>query len=183
MHEKGKLIGLVCIHVNDIFMTGRKNYYQKRSWRAFMGVLMTRPDLSFDVNKLASNIANATIKVKDWLKKQNRIPSQWRFLLMENKHSSRGAETRSLEAIHFATMVKEIYDGKVDLTNLRMYQMCRSVRTVKSYLQGEMSCLMTWSVRLAKGCIRMHWDMQDKVLRSTLEFCLFPIAELKLSNN
>ena len=33
------------------------------------------------------------------------------------------------------------------------------------------------SDRMAKDCIRMHWDMQDKLLRSPLEFCLFPIAE------
>ena len=37
--------------------------------------------------------------------------------------------------------------------------------------------LSRWSVHLAKGCIMMHWDMQDKVLKSPLEFCLFPIAE------
>ena len=140
--------------------------------------LMTRPDLSFDVNKLSSNIANATIKeVKDAARlvekaKQDPITlnfthlgpkedlkirlfcdasfnnqdeklrsTEGRVLLLENKHSSKsnlfswktkkisricrsvkGAETRSLEtgldeAIHFARMVKEIYDGKVDLKN------------------------------------------------------------------
>ena len=218
MHEKGKSIGLVCIDVDDIFITGNKTFKEiittkltnlfsfQIPWMCFPDVtvpikinsckaneaeikiirsavgellwvsLMTRPDLSFDVNKLSSNIANATIKeVKDAARlaekaKQDPITlnfthlgqkedlkirlfcdasfnnqdeklrsTEGRLLLLENKHSSKynlfswktkkisriclsvkGAETRSLEtgldeAIHFARMVKENYDGKVDL--------------------------------------------------------------------
>lgn len=245
MHKNAKLIGLVCIHVDDIFMSGNEKFKQlvksklstlfqfskieegkfkylgceieklgngdialnqnkyiesipdvsvplkknslkanekeKKVIRSVVGELlwvslMTRPDLSFDVNKLSSNISNATIKdVKDaarLVEKAKREPitlnfthlgpkedlkirlfcdasfnnqddklrsTEGRVLLLENKHSSKsnlfswktkkisricrsvkGAETRSLEtgldeAIHFARMVKEVYDGKVDL--------------------------------------------------------------------
>ena len=45
------------------------------------------------------------------------------------------------------------------------------------------NCKVTYKLQflayvcLAKGCIMMNSDMRDKVLRSSLEFCLFPIAE------
>ena len=135
MHEDAKLIGLVCLHVDNIFMLGNQTFKQlvknklarmfqfskieerkfkylgceieklgngnislnqnkyienipdvsvplkknslkanekeKKLIRSVVGELlwvslMTRPDLSFEVNKLSSNISNATIKdVKD----------------------------------------------------------------------------------------------------------------------
>ena len=252
MHKKAKLIGLACIHVDDIFMSGNETFKQlvknklstlfqfskieerkfkylgceierlgngdialnqnkyiesipdvsvpmktnslkanekeKKVIRSVVGELlwvslMTRPDLSFDVNKLSSNISNATIKeVKDaarLVEKAKKEPitlnfthlgpkedlkirlfcdasfnnqddklrsTEGRVLLLENKDSSKsnlfswktkkisricrsvkGAETRSLEtgldeAIHFARMVKEIYDGKVDLKSPKQVQ-------------------------------------------------------------
>ena len=140
--------------------------------------LMNRPDLSFDVNRLSSNITTATVKdVKDakrlvekaklepivlnftrlgpiedlrirlycdasYNNQENKLRStEGRVLLLENKQSLKtnlfswktkkisricrsvkAAETRSLEdgldeAIHFARMVREIYDGKVNLKN------------------------------------------------------------------
>ena len=57
-----------------------------------------------------------------------------------------------------------------------MCQMCRYVGTVMLLYKVKLLA-MTRSVHLAKGCIRMHWDMRDKVLRSPLEFNLFSIAE------
>ena len=60
----------------------------------------------------------------------------------------------------------------IPLVTDRIVEMCRKC----VYLQGEIPCLRL-SVHLAEVCIRMHWDKQDKVLRSPPEFCLFPIAE------
>ena len=138
--------------------------------------LMTRPDLSFEVNKLSSNILNATIKeLKDAKRLVERAKSEpinlnftrlgprehlkiklftdasfnnqdnklrsteGRVILLENKltnksnmfswktkkitricRSVKGAETRALEsgldeAVHFARMVHEIYEGKDNL--------------------------------------------------------------------
>ena len=137
---------------------------------------MTRPDLSFDINYLSTNITNATIKDlkdaqrlvkkakmdpislnftrlgnKDDLRikiytdasfnnQENKVRSTaGRVLLLESKDSQKanlfswktkkisrvcrsvkGAETRSLEdgldeAVHFARMTREIYDGVVNL--------------------------------------------------------------------
>ena len=156
---------------------------QRRTIRRVVGELlwvslMTRPDLSFDVNRLSSNITTATVKdVKDakrlvekakfepivlnftrlgpiedlrirlycdasYNNQENKLRStEGRVLLLENKQSLKtnlfswktkkisrmcrsvkAAETRSLEdgldeAIHFARMVREIYDGKVNLKN------------------------------------------------------------------
>ena len=138
--------------------------------------LMTRPDISFEVNKLSSNISKATIKdlkdarrlvektkedpvtlnftrlgPKDDLKirlfcdasfnnQDEKLRStEGRVILLENRKSNKSnlfswktkkisricrsvkaAETRALEngldeAVHFARMVREIYDGEVDL--------------------------------------------------------------------
>ena len=138
--------------------------------------LMTRPDLSFEVNQLYSNIISATIRElkeakrlvekakiepitlnftklgsKDDLRiklytdasfnnQEGKLKStEGRVLVLENSKSSKcnvfswktkkiaricrsvkGAETRALEngldeAIHFARMVKEIYEGEVNL--------------------------------------------------------------------
>ena len=138
--------------------------------------LMTRPDLSFDVNQLSVNIANATLKdlieAKRMVVKAKCNPvtlnfthigprsdlkltlftdasfnnqdgklrsTEGRVLLLESIKSNKSnlfswktrkisricrsvkaAETRSLEdgldeAVHFARMVAEIYDGKVNL--------------------------------------------------------------------
>lgn len=138
--------------------------------------LMTRPDLSFEVNQLSSKISEATIKelkeAKRLVEKAKLEPitvnftklgpkedlkiklfcdasynnqdsklrsTEGRVLLLENKKSRKsnifawktkkisricrsvkGAETRALEngldeAVHFARMVREIYDGKVNL--------------------------------------------------------------------
>ena len=137
---------------------------------------MTRPDLSFEVNKLSTNIANATVRelkdAKKLVEKAKNEPinlnftclgprehlkiklftdasfnnqdsklrsTEGRVLMLENKlshkanifswktkkisricRSVKGAETRALEsgldeAVHFARMVYEIYDGKVNL--------------------------------------------------------------------
>ena len=138
--------------------------------------LMTRPDLSFDINQLSTRITTATIKdLKDaqrlvykakldpislnftrlgnkddqkiklftdasFNNQENKLRStEGRVLLLESKSSCKanifswktkkiarvcrsvkGAETRALEngldeAIHFARMTKEIYDGVVNL--------------------------------------------------------------------
>ena len=138
--------------------------------------LMTRPDLSFEVNRLSTNILSATVKdVKDARrpvekaktepislhltrvgpKEDLRIKlycdasfnnqdsklrsTEGRVILLESTKSSKsnlfswktkkitricrsvkGAETRSLEngldeAIHFSRMIREIYDGVVNL--------------------------------------------------------------------
>ena len=244
-HENGKLIGLVCIHVDDLLMAGNNRFrsvitkklfrhfkfskmeeskfkylgcqieklpsgditlnqndyiqnikevllppkrnscrvtdFERKEIRRVVGELlwvslMTRPDISFEVNKLSSEISNATIRqLKDakWLvdkakvdpislnftrlgnkedlkiklfcdasfnNQENKIRStEGRVLLLEGKDSRKanifswktkkisricrsvkGAETRSLEngldeAIHFARMVREIYDGVVNL--------------------------------------------------------------------
>ena len=137
---------------------------------------MTRPDLSFQVNKLSTNISNATIRelkdAKRLVEKAKLEPitlnftrlgphedlrvklfcdasfnnqdeklrsTEGRVLLLENKKSAKsnifawktkkitricrsvkGAETRALEngldeAVHFAMMVREIYDGEINL--------------------------------------------------------------------
>ena len=245
-HEDGKLVGILCVHVDDLLMGGneqfrnsihkkllnifhfskieenkfkylgceieksddgdiylnQKDYIMKieevnvpagrNSWkvseseqkeiRRVVGELlwvslMTRPDLSFEVNRLSSNISDATIKdlkdAKRLVEKAKFEPVTLRFtnlgpkeklrirlytdasfnnqsdklrstegriLLLENKdipgkanafswktkkisricRSVKGAETRALEngldeAVHFARMVSEIYDGKLDL--------------------------------------------------------------------
>ena len=138
--------------------------------------LMTRPDLSFEVNKLSSDIMNATIKelkdAKRLVEKAKLEPivlnftklghkdnlriklftdasfnnqdgklksTEGRVLVLENSksskcnvfswktkkisricHSVKGAETRALEngldeAVHFARMLHEIYEGEVNL--------------------------------------------------------------------
>ena len=138
--------------------------------------LMTRPDLSFEVNQPSTNISNATIKdLKDarrlvekakldpialnftqigklqdltlklycdasFNNQEQKVRStEGRVLMLENKVSSKAnifswktkkisricrsvkaAETRSLEdgldeAIHYARMVREIYDGVINL--------------------------------------------------------------------
>ena len=59
-----------------------------------------------------------------------------------------------------------------------LWRMCQCIETVKLLIRWN-SLPMTWSDCLEKGCIRMHWDMQDKGLRFPLEFCLFTIAEWK----
>ena len=247
IHENGKLIGLVCIHVDDLLMAGNNRFRQviteklirhfkfskieerkfkylgcrieklpsgditlnqndyiqnikevlvpsmRNSWkvseserreiRRVVGELlwvslMMRPDISYEVNKLSSEISNATIRqLKDakrlvdkakadpislkftrlgdkedlriklytdasFNNQENKLRStEGRVLLLEGKmpakanifswktkkisricRSVKGAETRSLEsgldeAIHFARMVKEIYDGVIDLKN------------------------------------------------------------------
>lgn len=137
---------------------------------------MTRPDLSFDVNHLSSNIINATIKelkdAKRLVEKAKLEPvtlnftslgpkehlriklytdasfnnqsgklksTEGRVLVLENSKSSKcnvfswktkkisriccsvkGAETRALEngldeAVHFARMVNEIFEGEINL--------------------------------------------------------------------
>ena len=137
---------------------------------------MTRPDLSFEVNKLSSDIMNATIKelkdAKRLVEKAKLEPivlnftklghkdnlriklftdasfgnqdgklksTEGRVLVLENSKSSKcnvfswktkkisricrsvkGAETRALEngldeAVHFARMLHEIYEGEVNL--------------------------------------------------------------------
>ena len=245
MHHEGKLIGLVCSHVDDLLMAGnirfkklvsdeilkmfqfskvernkfkylgceveklsngdislnQKEYIlkldeveipssrsssevnetERRTIRKVVGELlwvslMTRPDLSFEVNKLSGNILHATIRdLKDaklfvekakadpvnlnftklgdkedleiqiytdasFQNKDEKIRStEGRILLLGSKKSSKvnafcwktkkiarvcrsvkGAETRALEsgldeAVHFARIVREIYDGKVNL--------------------------------------------------------------------
>ena len=138
--------------------------------------LMTRPDLSFEVNKLSGNILNVTIRdIKDakiLIEKAKADPvrlnftklgahenleikvytdasfnnqddkvrsTEGRVILLGNKNSRnvnafswktkkisrvcrsvKAAETRALEsgldeAVHFARIVKEVYDGKIDL--------------------------------------------------------------------
>ena len=140
--------------------------------------LMTRPDLSFEVNRLSGNILDATIRdLKDakllvekaksnpvrlnftklgnkedlevkiytdasYNNQDNKVRStEGRILLIGSKRSNKvnafswktkkiarvcrsvkGAETRALEsgldeAVHYARMLKEILDGKVDLKN------------------------------------------------------------------
>ena len=161
----------------------RANDSEKREIRRVVGELlwmslMTRPDLSFEVNLLSTRISNATIKdLKDarrlvakakfdpvalnftklgnkrnmtiklycdasFSNQEDKIKStEGRVLLLENKQSSKAnifcwktkkisrvcrsvkaAETRSLEdgldeAIHYARMTREIFDGFVDLKN------------------------------------------------------------------
>ena len=245
-HEDGKLIGIVCVHVDDLLMAGNENFRNsvskklfkiflfskieeskfkylgceiekdedgnillnqteyiknidevnvpagRNSWkvseveqkeiRRVVGELlwvslMTRPDLSFEVNRLSSNISGATVQelkdAKRLIEKAKFEPVTLRFsrlgpkeslrlrlytdasfnnqseklrstegriLLLENKEnpgktsafswktkkivricrSVKGAEARALEngvdeAVHFARMVSEIYDGKVNL--------------------------------------------------------------------
>ena len=245
MHKAGKLVGIICLHVDDLFMAGNvffnssvvqkllkifkfskiekikfkylgceierlqngditlnQNDYidkieevevptkrnnckvtetERKTIRRVVGELlwvslMTRPDLSFEVNKLSSNILSATIKeVKDAKRlvekaKHERITlnftrlgpkddlriklftdasfnnqngklksTEGRVLVLENKKSSKcnifswktkkisricrsvkAAETRALEsgldeAVHFARMLHEIYEGEVNL--------------------------------------------------------------------
>ena len=245
LHRSGKLVGIVCMHVDDLFMTGNSHFKQimtkelatffkfskveehkfkflgceiekhangditlnqseyiskieevivpektnsclanteeKKEIRRVVGELlwvslMTRPDLSFEVNSLSSNITKANIKdlkdarrlvekaksepislnftrlgSKDKLKirmfsdasfsnQDNKLRStEGRVVLLENEASGKsnlfswktkkisricrsvkGAETRALEnglddAIHFARMVREIYDGHINL--------------------------------------------------------------------
>jgi hypothetical protein len=245
MHQGGKLVGIVCIHVDDLFIAGNKgfnssvveklskifkfskverkkfkylgceiekldngditlnqneyiqnieevecpprrnsckvNETERKIIRRVVGELlwvslMTRPDLSFDVNDLSSNIVNATIKelkdAKRLVEKAKLEPvtlnftklgskndlriklytdasfnnqsgklksTEGRVLVLENAKSSKcnvfswktkkisricrsvkGAETRALEngldeAVHFARMVHEIYEGEVNL--------------------------------------------------------------------
>ena len=244
-HQNGKLTGIVCSHVDDLFMAGNEtfnssvvgnllklfqfskvekkkfkylgceveklengditlnqnNYIEKieevevpskrnshkvneterRTIRRVVGELlwvslMTRPDLSFEVNRLSADIMNATIKElkdakrlvekaklepivlnftqlgpKDDLKiklftdasfnnQDGKLKStEGRVLVLENSKSSKcnvfswktkkisricrsvkGAETRALEngldeAVHFARMLHEIYEGEVNL--------------------------------------------------------------------
>ena len=245
MHDEGKLIGLVCSHVDDLLMAGNQRFkklvsdqilksflFSKVEWNKFKYLgcevtkldngdislnqnkyiqkleevhlpsgrnswkvneaerktirkvvgellwvsLMTRPDLSFEVNRLSANITVATIRdLKDaklliekakanplklnftklgakedleiklytdasFNNQDNKIRStEGRILLLGSKkslkvnafcwktkkisrvcRSVKGAETRALEsgldeAVHFARMVKEVYDGSVDL--------------------------------------------------------------------
>ena len=144
---------------------------------------MTRPDLSFEVNRLSTNILNATVKdLKDarrLVEKAKTEPislrltrigpkedlrvklycdasfnnqdsklrsTEGRVILLESTKSSKsnlfswktkkitricrsvkGAETRSLEngldeAIHFSRMIREIYDGVVNLKQPRQIE-------------------------------------------------------------
>ena len=252
LHKHDKLIGLVCVHVDDLFMAGNEafkeiiktqlmkefkfskvemkkfkylgcqieqldngdialnqneyiqnlpevvlppgrktekvNETERQTIRKVVGELlwvslMTRPDLSFDVNQLSVNISNATLQdLKDAKRliekaKTNTVtlnftqvgPSkdlkirlftdasfnnqdgklrstEGRVLLLENRktrksnlfswktkkiaricRSVKAAETRSLEdgldeAVHFARMVAEIYNGKVDLKHPEQIQ-------------------------------------------------------------
>ena len=161
----------------------RVSDFEKREIRRVVGELlwvsmMTRPDLSFDVNQLSSKISDATVReVKDagrlvqkakedpliikftrlgnkenlriklytdasFNNQENKLRStEGRVLLVENKlskesnifswktkkiarvcRSVKGAETRALEngldeAIHYGRMMREIYDGTIDLKN------------------------------------------------------------------
>ena len=254
LHRDNKLIGLLCVHVDDLFMAGNEDFkeiiknklmllfkfskvdmkkfkylgceieqmdngdialnqnayiqnipdvilpngweklppggktvkvneQERRTIRKVIGellwvALMTRPDLSFDVNQLSVNIADATLKdlgeAKRMVEKAKNNPvtlnftlvgprkdlklriftdasfnnqdgklryTEGRVLLLESSQTNKSnlfswktkkisricrsvkaAETRSLEdgldeAIHFARMVAEIYDGTVDLKN------------------------------------------------------------------
>jgi hypothetical protein len=245
LHHNGSLIGIVCLHVDDLFMAGNNrfknvlvkklekyfkfskmeennfkylgcdvkklsngdislnqneyienlegvkvpdernavlaNESEKKEIRRVVGELlwvslMTRPDLSFEVNSLSSNISQATIKDlkdagrlidkakmhpvslnftklgnKDELKiriftdasfcnQNNKLRStEGRVILLESNDSKKsnlfswktkkisricrsvkGAETRALEngldeAVHYARMIKEIFEGEVNL--------------------------------------------------------------------
>ena len=243
MHKDGKLTGIVCSHVDDLFMAGNVNFKssvvekllklfqfskverkkfkylgceveklnngditlndyiekikeveipsgrnshkvnetERKIIRRVVGELlwvslMTRPNLSFEVNKLSSDIMNATIKelkdAKRLVEKAKLEPivlnftklghkdnlriklftdasfnnqdgklksTEGRVLVLENLNSSKfnvfscktkkisricrsvkGAETRALEngldeAVHFARMLHEIYEGEVNL--------------------------------------------------------------------
>ena len=161
----------------------RVNESERKEIRRVVGALlwvslMTRPDLSFEVNRLSSRITNATIRdLKDAKRlieqaKMNPLTMKFtklgpskdlkiriftdasynnqdeklrstegRVILLENSKSRKsnifswktkkisrvcrsvkGAETRALEngldeAVNFARMVTEIYDGKVNLRN------------------------------------------------------------------
>ena len=150
---------------------------KKKEKRELLWVsLMTRPDISFEVNRLSTIILTATIRdLKDARRLVDRVKSEpitlcltrlgpredlririfcdasfnnqdnklrsteGRAILLENSKSCKsnlfswqtkkitkicrsvkGAETRSLEdgldeAVHFSRMVREIYDGKIDL--------------------------------------------------------------------
>ena len=183
--------------------------------------LMTRPDLSFDVNQLSCNISNASIKdlrnAKRLIEKAKQNPvtlnfsqigprndlrirlftdasfnnqegklrsTEGRVVLLENNmtrksnlfswktkkipricRSVKAAETRSLEdgldeAVHFARMVAEIYDGKVDLKNPR--QIPVEAKTDNKGLWENIHNSRPCEEKLLRNSIALIKEMMDK---------------------
>ena len=309
MHLDGKLVGIVCCHVDDLFMAGnddsfssvvnklfnlfkfskvekkrfkyvgcevekhangnitlnqneyidkikevnipsRRNSYkvdetERRTIRRVVGELlwvslMTRPDLSFEVNSLSSNIIDATVKdLKDAKrlvekaklepvtltftklgpKEELRIKiytdasfnnqdrklksTEGRVLVLENCRSSKcnvfswktkrisricrsvkAAETRALEsgldeAVHYARMVHEIYEGEVNLKHPKQIEVTALTdnKGLWENLNNTRQCeekLLRNSVALIKQMVefkevtRIDWVETSAMLADTL---------------
>ena len=202
--------------------------------------LMTRPDLSFEVNKLSTGISSATIKelkeAKRLVEKAKLEPTSLNFtklgpfeslrmklycdasfnnqdtklrstegrvLLLESKNSSRvnlfswktkkisricrsvkGAETRSLEnglddAVNFARMVAEIYNGNQDLKDPKQIHVeaFTDNKSLWENLNNTRQCeekLLRNSIALIKEMVekkeveKVHWVETDRMLADVL---------------
>ena len=302
MHKNQKLIGLVCVHVDDLFLAGNEefkeifknklmlqfkfskvevkrfkylgcdieqqdngdialdqneyikniaevflpagwknlnttdavNESERKTIRKVVGELlwvslMTRPDLSFEVNQLSANIANATLKdLKEAQRlvekaKKNTVTlnftqigprkdlkirlftdasfnnqeeklrsTEGRVLLLENNQtrksnlfswktkkipricrSVKAAETRSLEdgldeAVHFARMVAEIYDGKVDLKHPE--QIPVEAKTDNKGLWENLNNSRPCEEKLLRNSVALIKEMLEKGEVSTVDW-------------
>ena len=297
-HVKGKLLGFVCIHVDDLLMAGnsefesivvdqlRKHFkfskiekkqfkylgcdiqklpsgnislnqneyiqnikevtvpsgrnsckvndLERKEIRRVVGELlwvslMTRPDLSFDINQLSTRITTATIKdLKDaqrlvykakldpislnftrlgnkgdlriklftdasFNNQENKLRStEGRVLLLESKSSSKanifswktkkisrvcrsvkGAETRALEngldeAIHFARMTKEIYDGVVNLKQPRQVDV--EAKTDNQGLWENLNNTRQCDEKMLRNSIALIKEMLEKKEVDTVDW-------------
>ena len=201
------------------------NEMEKKTIRRVVGELlwvslMTRPDLSFEVNRLSSNITNASIKdLKDAKKLVQRAKSEpirlnftklgpyqhlkiklftdasfsnqdnklrstgGRVIALENEKSEKsnifswktkkipricrsvkGAETRALEegldeAVHFARMVTEIYEGTKDLKNPK--QISVDAKTDNKSLWENLNNTRQCEEKLLRNSIALIKEMVD----------------------